>query len=267
MGIHTDTEIWKTVWARRRDWTTSPLRCSWSNRCKSRITSWIFRWQTAKNRRFLEIEETENLNFQQPSSVEKSGENSSCHSRSSRRRRICRDPDLDRAFKEAEAWECERTAGFCKSAEQGRFCEKRCRRHQLGGWKETWTVFSPGKKERHTYGTSWQLLSQNHWFKIRLLHWPSRRWWLRGTDALCIFCRRGKAGGWQKLPGKWQNRLMSHIWVQSNVSTGGAYNYAASTLDIPAVLLERGCMWNLAEGGSRFHAQGCTEHSLQHRSI
>ena len=30
--------------------------------------------------------------------------------------------------------------------------------------------------------------------------------------------------------------------VQSNVSTGGAYNYAASTLDIPAVLLERGCM-------------------------
>ena len=30
--------------------------------------------------------------------------------------------------------------------------------------------------------------------------------------------------------------------VQSNVSTGGAYNYAASTSDIPAVLLERGCM-------------------------
>lgn len=30
--------------------------------------------------------------------------------------------------------------------------------------------------------------------------------------------------------------------VQSNVSTGGAYNYAASTCDIPAVLLERGCM-------------------------
>ena len=30
--------------------------------------------------------------------------------------------------------------------------------------------------------------------------------------------------------------------VQSNVSTGGAYNYAASTFHIPAVLLERGCM-------------------------
>ena len=30
--------------------------------------------------------------------------------------------------------------------------------------------------------------------------------------------------------------------VQSNVSTGGAYNYAASTCDIPAVLLERGRM-------------------------
>ena len=54
-------------------------------------------------------------------------------------------------------------------------------------------------------------------------------------------CRRGKAGDRGSFE-KWQSRLMSHIWVQSNVVQAGAYNYAASTFHIPAVLLERGCM-------------------------
>lgn len=55
--------------------------------------------------------------------------------------------------------------------------------------------------------------------------------------------------------------------VQSNVSTGGAYNYVAQHTGYPGSSSGTRLHGNLAEGGSRFHAQGCAEYSLQYRSI
>ena len=98
LGIHTDTEIWKTVWSEeeRLNYQSTPM----------------FMVTGVKPDHFLNIShiKVDDVTV---------GKNCSCHSRTSCRR-ICRNPDPDRAVQKTESGKSQRTAYSGKSTEQVR---------------------------------------------------------------------------------------------------------------------------------------------------
>lgn len=92
LGIHTDTEIWKTVWSEeeRLNYQSTPMFMVTGVKPDHFLNLPVVE---GKKQKVSWKSETENSPFRQPSSVEKSGKNCSCHSRTSCRR-ICRNQTL-----------------------------------------------------------------------------------------------------------------------------------------------------------------------------